>query len=93
MIFYQTKCSLLRNGTTIFIPEKEFKTHAPRWLVHGFFETRRNKVIREKGKLYDLYTDKMLFAVKWSNYFYARKANRTLYGGWSTTLWNAKEMK
>ena len=28
----------------------------------------------------------MLFAVKWSNYFYARKGKRTLYGGSSSAL-------
>ena len=44
------------------------------------------EVIRKKGKLHDLVTDnkrqdKMLFAAKRSDYFYASKAKRTFHAG------------
>ena len=34
-----------------------------------FLESKRNEAIMEKGELHDLSTDKMLFAVKRSDYF------------------------
>ena len=38
--------------------------HALRSLIHNYFDSQRNKIISEKGKLHDLLTDEMLFAVK-----------------------------
>ena len=52
---------------------RKSKAHALRMLAHDFFVSIRNKVIRGKRKLRDLLSDKMLFAVKSSDYFYVRK--------------------
>ena len=51
------------------------KTHALRRSIHYFFESRKLTPIREKGKLHDILTDKMLFVEKKRDYFYAAKAN------------------
>ena len=49
--------------------------------------------VKIKRKLHDLLTDKMLFAVKQTDDFYARTAKRTLYADWSTTISKAKDIK
>ena len=68
------------------------KTHAQRRLTRCFFESGRHKVIQKKGKLHNSLSDKMLFAVKQSDCFYAGKATRTFFSGWSTSLSKAKEI-
>ena len=49
--------------------------------VHSFIESRRKKVIMGKEKVHEFLTNKMLFAMKLSNYFYGRKAAETFYSG------------
>ena len=77
MIFQLTKYSLLLNGARAFM--KKSKTHVLLKLIHCFIISHRNTVIREKGKVHDLSTDKMLFALKRNDCFYARKAKRAFY--------------
>ena len=54
---------------------RESNAHVLRRLVHGFFESRISKVIREKGKLQDPFFKVALgCAVKRSDYFYVRES-------------------
>ena len=43
-----------------------------RSLVHDFLESKRNNLVRKKGKLSDFLTDKTLFTEKGSDCYYVR---------------------
>lgn len=67
MIYQPTKYSLLRNRGMIFMPQKLNARFVQ--VDHCFFEIPINK--REKGKVYDLLSDKMLLAEKQRDYTHA----------------------
>ena len=68
------------NRNDYFYTRLKSTKHVLLRLINCFFEGQRKKVIKEKGKVHDRLTEKMLFAVKTSDYFYARNGKRTLYG-------------
>lgn len=72
---------------------KRMLTHVLLRLIHCFSVSQRYKVIREKEKVHDLTADKMVFAVKRSDYFYPRKAKRTPYVGFSSALSESRRIK
>ena len=72
------------------MPGKAHAQVAQRRFIHYVIETRRNKVNREKGKLQDLLTDKMLFALKQRDDNYPRIRKRMLYRSLSTALSKAE---